>query len=202
VPQLRATRDGRLALLRAVRESDVALLDAFFNGLSQGSRRRRFHGGVRSLTPALLQHMTHPDPRQELALLAITLEAAQAVCIGEARYAVGDGPAAEREFALVVADHWQGAGLGSAMLHSLTGHAQAHGVERLVGDVLADNAAMIRMAQRNGYTVHTHPSDARLLRLTRAVVQTPIDSLPGLAPCGVGMPGWSAGHERLPVRAQ
>lgn len=166
---LQATRDGRLVQLRPIRASDGALLEAFFSALSPATRHRRFHGGVNNVTPALLQRMTQPDPRHEMALLAIAVDAGRTRCVGEARYAAGDGPPGEREFALVVADAWQGAGLGSTMLRRLDRHARDQGVERLVGDVLADNAPMIALARRHGYAVQRHPTDARLLRMSRAL---------------------------------
>lgn len=112
------------------------------------------------------------------ALLAIALVAGQLVCIGEAGYAVGDGPPGEREFALEEDNAWQGVGLGTAMLRSLARRARAHGVERLVGDVLRDNAAMLEPARRNGHAVRTHPSDPRLLRVTRALRAAPFDNAP------------------------
>ncbi len=167
MPELLSSRDGRLVLLRTVRVTDLSLLAAFIAGLSPASRHRRFHGGVNSLPLGVLRRMTQPDPQHELGLLAIAIVDGQQVCIGEARYAVGDGPPGVREFALVVDDAWQGVGLGTAMLRSLARHAHLHGVEHLVGDVMRDNEAMIEMAQRNGYAARTHPTDPRLLRVTR-----------------------------------
>jgi len=185
MPELQSTRDGRVALLRAVRESDAALLGAFFNGLTPASRRRRFHGGVNGLTPALLAHMTRPDPRRELALVLITFETGRVACIGEARYAVDDGPADEREFSLAVSDAWQGVGIGAGLMRSLVRHARTQGVARLVGDVLRDNLPMIELALHSGFTVQSHPADARLLRVTRAIGVPAIDDALPLAPLGV-----------------
>jgi acetyltransferase len=188
MPELQSARDGRVALLRAVRESDVALLEAFFNGLTPASRRRRFHGGVNGLTPALLQHMTRPDPRHELALVLVTFEDKRVACIGEARYAVGDGPADEREFSLAVADAWQGVGLGSGLMRSLVRHARTRGVARLVGDVMRDNLPMIELALHSGFTVQSHPADARLLRATHAIGERAVDDALPLPPLGIEMP--------------
>lgn len=161
------TADCRLVLLRSVRHGDEPLLEAFFGGLSPASRLRRFHSGVVAVPPGWLHRMTHPDPRHEWALIALAFDDDRPVCVGEARYALGDGPPGEREFALTVADAWQGAGLGGELLRRLAEHAGRHGVRRLVGDVLRDNLAMAALARRHGYTVRTSPYDARLLRATR-----------------------------------
>jgi len=167
LPELLAISDGRLVLLRAVRASDAGALRAFIDGLSATTRYRRFHGWFKGLPDDVLQRMTHPDPRRELALLALAISAGQQICVGEARCAAGDGAANVREIAVAVDDAWQGVGLGTAMLRSLAEGARAGGVEQLVGDVMWENVAMIGLAKRMGCTVRIHPADTRLLQVTR-----------------------------------
>jgi GNAT superfamily N-acetyltransferase len=99
--------------------------------------------------------------------------------VGEARYAVGDGLGCDREFALAVADPWQGQGIGSRLLRELTVHAQRAGVERLYGDVLHDNLPMIALAESQGYVVGRHPDGPRLLRVAKVLHEA---WQPGLAP--------------------
>lgn len=168
-PRLWTTRDCRMVLLRPIGGDDAALFESFINGLSPRSRMLRFHTGLTSLPPSWLQWMTRPDPRHEHVLLAIAEEQGKPTCIGEARYALGDGPPGEREFALVIADGWQGAGLGRALLTQLTEHAEQHGVTQLVGDVMRDNLPMLELARRCGYGARTHRGDARLLQVARAL---------------------------------
>src|SRR5437773_1940921 len=56
----------------------------------------------------------------------------------------------DAEFALAVADSHQRHGVGRAMLQRLMQHAREHGVRRLVGDVLWDNAPMLAMVRALG----------------------------------------------------
>jgi acetyltransferase len=153
--------------VRRVRPDDAPMIDAFVQALSPLSRQRRFHAAVRALPAAWLERMTHPDAQRELALLAIVTLDGRESCIGEARYVLSDDIAVGREFALAVADAWQGRGIGKALLHGLGCHAQRHGVDRLVGDVLRDNLPMIELVRGLGYTLWRHPADARLLRVER-----------------------------------
>jgi acetyltransferase len=141
---------------------------------------------VNSLPPSWLQWMVHPDPLRDVALLAIAVDGRHPVCVGEARYALGDGPAGEREFALVVADEWQGVGLGSELLRQLGHRAALQGVERLVGDVMRDNLPMIELARRHGYAVRTHRADPRLLQVARSMGDAP---RPGAARAAAQRPG-------------
>jgi len=154
--------------IRRVDGRDVSLIDAFIRGLSPASRQRRFHVGVRELAPPWLERMTHPDPADELALVALAHDAGRDVCVAEARYVLSDDVPDGREFALVVADGWQGRGIGKTLLLSLGAHAARRGVPRLVGDVLRDNLAMIELARALGYTVQRHPADPRLVRVERS----------------------------------
>lgn len=155
--------------VRRVRAQDSPLLDAFVQALSPTSRQQRFHAGIRALPAAWLERMTHPDVRRELALVATATIDGRELCIGEARYVHSDDIDPGREFALVVADGWQRWGIGKTLLRSLGCHAERHGVERLVGDVLRDNLPMIQLAQSLGYSVRRHPAEARLLRVERVL---------------------------------
>jgi acetyltransferase len=164
--------------IRRVRADDDTMVADFIRNLSPSSRLRRFHAGIRELMPEWLQRMTHPDLTRELALVAVVREGEREICVAEARYVLSDDVGVGREFALVVADAWQGRGLGKTLLLHLGCHAARHGVERLVGDVLRDNLAMIDLVRGVGYDVRSHPADPRLLRVERSFGAT----VPALRP--------------------
>jgi acetyltransferase len=151
--------------LRPVRAHDADLLDAFFRALSPESRRRRFHVGVREIPLAWLERFTQPEPCDEVALLAVAQQADREICIGEARYARYDDNPLRREFAIAVADPWQGRGLGGTLLHRLMRHARRVGLEGLYGDVQRENAPMLQLARRAGLRLQRHPGDATLVRV-------------------------------------
>ena len=75
----------------------------------------------------------------------------------EARYVLGHDRAGHAEFALAIADDFQGLGLGRALLQRLAAHAAANGVGVLFGHVLEDNAPMLALMRRLGATLV--PSD-------------------------------------------
>jgi acetyltransferase len=52
---------------------------------------------------------------------------------------------------LVVADAWQGRGLGRRLMHGLIASARRRGVRQLVGTTLSDNAAMLALARALGF---------------------------------------------------
>ena len=151
--------------IRRVQAGDAGLIEEFVRGLSLASRQRRFHAGVREVPAEWLQRMAHPHPSRELALVALAHHDGREICVAEARYVLSDDIAEGREFALAVADAWQGRGIGKTLLLSLGCHAARHAVQRLVGDVLHDNLPMIELARGLGYAVRRHPADPRLVRV-------------------------------------
>lgn len=165
----RAQAPTALPAVRRVRADDVAMIDAFVQQLSLASRQRRFHAAIRALPEAWLERMTHPDAERELALVATVTVDGVEHCVGEARYVSSPEAPHSREFALAIADGWQGRGIGRAMLRALDRHAARHGVSCLYGDVLRDNLPMIELALSLGYRVASHPADARLVRVQRVL---------------------------------
>jgi acetyltransferase len=149
----------RLAL-RPMRPEDAELEQAFVNGLSERSRYQRFMQNLPGLTPRMLARFTQLDYDRELALVA--LHDAHFIAVG--RYAPNpDGETAE--FALVVADAWQGKGLGRMLLERLCSYARAAGYRSLYGHILQANHAMLELAQRLGFEqVSMEGGEATLVR--------------------------------------
>jgi len=142
--------DGMRILLRPVLPQDAELVRAFFHGLSPQSRRNRFFRAVGELPASLIRAFTSVDYHDHLALLASVLIEGEEVAIGEARYIISRDGA---EFALAVADDWQGQGIGRLLLERLERRAAAEGVNRLYAEVLPANAPMLRLAKKAGFAL-------------------------------------------------
>ena len=76
--------------------------------------------------------------------------------VGEARYAF-NADTASIEFGLSIDDRWQGQGIGKALLKNLECRAASFGAERLFGDTLRSNDAMISLARKSGYAFAAQP---------------------------------------------
>jgi GNAT superfamily N-acetyltransferase len=160
--------DGRELVVRPVLAFDAAAEQDFVRALSAGSRQRRFHVGLRELPPALLRAMTEVDHDAHVAVVAEAIgDDDEATIVADARYVRGptaDLGADEAEFAIAVADAWQGAGLGRALMQRLARHAARHGIVRLVGDVLPGNAAMFAISSALGGRLVTSPNGPGVIR--------------------------------------
>lgn len=141
-------RDGSRVTVRPIRPDDAGREQRFFGALSERSRYLRFQHHLPRLSPLMLERFTQLDYDRELALVALAPGSDEFV--GAGRYAPNpDGTSAE--FALTIADAWQGRGLGSALLERVCQRAREAGYEALVGYVLAENREMLELAEHLGF---------------------------------------------------
>ena len=118
----------------------------------------------RKLSASELMRLVHIDYRRELALIATTVVDGVLREVGVARY-VPEPDGSGCDFAIVIADAWQGRGLGEALLRALVRAASQAGVPALSGLTLATNHAMRELARRVGFSVLRDPHDATVVWL-------------------------------------
>jgi len=164
--------DGSSYRIRAIRPDDSALLQDFVRGLSEQSRYFRYVSTQRELSQASLARYTLTDYHREFALVACAEDAsAQSkgdIILGVARYILNpDGESCE--FALVIADAWQGKGLGTRLMNVLLDVARSNGLQAMKGYVLAQNTGMLRLMSRLGFSAEPDPQDPTLRRMHRAL---------------------------------
>ncbi len=151
--------------MRPLRREDADLELRFGLALSNESRYSRFFGGM-PFTPEALAALVNVDFARDMALIATTTVDGKETPIGVVRYVLSpQGDAAE--FAVTVADPWQGAGIGRLLLGRLVEIARERGLRRLWGETLATNHSMIGLATGLGFRVIVHPEDATLRVLDR-----------------------------------
>jgi acetyltransferase len=146
---------GRVTI-RPILSQDDAVTRAFFAAMSRDSRHNRFLTSFRELPETMLRQFTQVDYKTHLALIAEIFADGQEIAIGEARYVASpDGKSAE--FAVSIADEWQGCGLGSLLLARLIAAAKRAGIQTITGETLSSNSAMLHLAQRAGFTYALDP---------------------------------------------
>ena len=156
------TRDGTALTIRPIAAGDYAIEKAFIEHLSFETGYRRLLSG-RKPQPDEIERFIHPDPAREAAWIGVvTVDGIETMC-GVVRY-VRDGPSAE--WAIVIADDWQGRGLGEALLRKLIDGARAVGIETLSDITFATNAGMLALARKLGFAITRETGDATLNRMT------------------------------------
>jgi len=159
--------DGSRITIRPTLPQDLELQREFFRSLSTEGRYRRFMVPLNELPEVVAQRFISIDYRSHVALLAEVFDDGREIMIGEARYVLDEHDPATSEFALAVADDWQGRGIGRVLLARLEREAAASGIRRMLADTLYDNKAMRALAASSGYTVRANREDARLVRLVK-----------------------------------
>jgi acetyltransferase len=152
-------------LVRPIRPEDAALERSFVHDLSFESRYFRFHRGLSELTPAMLVRFTQIDYDREMAFIAVLERSGHEEAVGVSRY-VAEADGENCEFALVVADAWQGLGVGTELMHALIERARAKGLRRMFGEVLAHNGKMLDLARGLGFGIAPHAGDPTLRTVT------------------------------------
>jgi RimJ/RimL family protein N-acetyltransferase len=165
-------RTGKAVTVRFVEPGDADALQAYFRSLSTSSRYNRFLGAIRELPPNLLDAFIHVGEADRFSVVAVmSIDGAETI-VGEARYAF-DADTDSFEFGLSIDDRWQGHGAGSALLRNLECRAAAFGANRLFGDTLRSNDAMLGLARKSGFAFTHSPGDWKLVRFEKHIAVAP-----------------------------
>lgn len=159
--------DGRQVTIRPILPQDAAIEQAFIAALSPAARYDRFLGPMRQLPASVLDAFTHVDYRSHLALIAEHFSGGVETIVADARYVARPDEPRAAEMAVAVADGWRGAGLASRLLGRLERSAAEAGFNRLTGETLATNDAMVGLARKHGYAVRRNPAAPTLLSLDK-----------------------------------
>jgi acetyltransferase len=157
---------GQSLFVRPIRHDDGELEEAFVRGLSLESRYQRMLSGGIKVTPEWIDSMTHIDYRRHMAFAVIAERDGVEQFAGVGRYVV-DASNSSADIALVVADAWQGKGLGRRLLEMLLEHAASAGIPEATGVVLSTNVAMLRLVRSMGFAVRAELGDATVRRISR-----------------------------------
>ena len=160
---------GTAITIRPIQPSDRAMEQAFVRHLSQRSKHLRFFTPIRELSNAMLDSFTHIHFPDNMAFIAT--DSSGVTEIGVARYKMTNDNCAE--FAVVVADAWQGLGVGTLLLRHLFRCAETAGVKKIEGTVLRENRNMLKWARGSGFEARIDPDDASIVHLSRVSCSTP-----------------------------
>lgn len=157
--------NGRELVLRPIVALDSEPLRASFSTLSPEEIRLRFMHPITELTPEYARQLTQLIPNREFALVATEPVPAGEALIGAVARLSIDPDARTAEFALVVGRPLSGMGLGSYMLRKLIQYARRRKLKSIHGDVLAENAPMLRLCERLGFSHRTLAGEHGIIRV-------------------------------------
>ncbi len=161
---------GKSIRIRPVRPEDEGLFAAFFAKLHPEDVRLRFFAPIRDFNHAFLAKLTQLDYARAVAFVALDENEQD-----ESRRMLGavrlhtDANHESGEFGILVRSDLKGGGLGFALMRLMIEWAQAEGLQRIEGIVLAENRPMLTVCKRLGFAAHGDPDDPGLMRVQRVL---------------------------------
>ena len=148
--------DGLRCTLRPIRPEDEPQLKAMVERSAPTDVRLRFFGPLREFPHMMAARLSQIDYSREMALVATSLDPPGDI-LGVARV-IGDPDNERAEFAVFVRSDLKGRGLGYKLMTEILAYARKRGLKTVFGDVLWENATMLKMAKELGFVIKAGPS--------------------------------------------
>jgi acetyltransferase len=143
--------------IRPIRPEDEPLMVKFHETLSEESVYHRYFSALhleQRIAHERLTRICFNDYDREIALVAEHKEAKtdEKKILGVGRLSKIHG-LNEAEFSLLISDEWQNLGLGFELLKQLVAIGRAEKLDRIFGEILADNRAMQGICKKLGFKI-------------------------------------------------
>jgi acetyltransferase len=151
-------KNGTAVTIRPIRPEDEPLLVKFHQALSERSVYLRYLHTVKldqRIAHERLTRICFIDYDREMALVAQAQDLADGTpsIVGVGRLTKLRG-ANEAEFAVLIADQMQRQGLGTELLQRLVDIGREWKLDRITGEILAQNPGMQHVARQVGFECH------------------------------------------------
>ncbi|MFX1563916.1 MAG: acetate--CoA ligase alpha subunit, partial [Promethearchaeota archaeon] len=144
-------RDGRTVLFRPIKPEDEPMWLEMFQNFSQESIRYRFFQIIKDTPHEVRVRYCNIDYDRELGIVVELNEKGKRKILGVVRL-IEEPDGKQGEIAFIVADPWQGLGLGSKMVDYMIEICIDRGLESIYGLMLADNYRAIKLMEKMGFT--------------------------------------------------
>jgi len=149
-------KSGAQTLIRPIRPEDEPLIVAFHDRLSERTVVERYFTALALSARTAHERLTRIcfiDYDRELALVAEKRDGAGHPVIAGVSRMNRQGDGASATLAVVIADEFQGHGLGEALLRRSLDAARAEGIGRIILHFLPENGRMNSLARKLGFAL-------------------------------------------------
>jgi acetyltransferase len=143
-------KDGRQIVLRPIKPEDEPLWHELLASCSQESIWFRFRYLFKETTHEMASRFCFIDHDREIAIVAQIEEQGRRKLIGVGRL-VADADRNDAEYAVLVADRYQGCGLGSLLTDYCLGICHDWGIKKVVAEMAPQNHRMIELVKHRGF---------------------------------------------------
>jgi len=154
-------KNNKRVELRPIRAEDGQAEIEFMKTLSRESKYFRFMHAVNDLSPEMIARFTKLDYDREMAFGAFIQKMKgnnKEKLIGVSRYVINPDKQS-CEFAIVIADKYQGIGLARQLMTTLIEHVRDNDLKVIEGTVLKNNTSMDKLMTSLGFVRSASPDD-------------------------------------------
>jgi acetyltransferase len=145
-------KNKKKAIIRPIRPEDEPMESEMFKNFSKETERQRFFKEIKNINHDQFARYTQIDYDREIALIAEVGENKNKKMAGVVRL-IADPYNETAEFAIVVADPWQGKGLGDKFTDNILAIAKKRSIKTVYAKFLKDNHIMSHIFEKRGFKI-------------------------------------------------
>ena len=145
---------GEQVTFRPIRPEDEPRWHDLLASCSAESLRARFFSTFDKSTHEMAMRYCYIDYDREMGIVALIQDGDQKRIVGVGRL-VADPDHVDAEYAILVADKWQGEGLGTMLTGYCLKIAKRWGIQRVYGGTMIENRRMIATFREQGFDLAT-----------------------------------------------
>ncbi|MFC1899509.1 bifunctional acetate--CoA ligase family protein/GNAT family N-acetyltransferase [Chloroflexota bacterium] len=156
-------KDGRQVLLRPVKPDDEILEKKLFDSLPESAIRYRFMHVIKEMSHDMLTRFCNIDYDREMAIIAEYKDDGETYIVGVGTLSIPTG-SDSGEFSWVVAQEFEGVGLGLKLFDVIVGIAVERNLKSLYGIAFNENTRALGLARRVGCRFEeVSPEETRII---------------------------------------
>ncbi len=152
--------DGRTIVLRPVKPEDESIMNAFIQKSDPEDVRQRLFQSVRNLPHDTAVLFTQIDYEHTMVFVAIDEKNGELLGMV---HLLADSNYTRAEYAVMTRSDVKKQGIGSALTRLLVDYAKEKGIGELWGQVMRDNAAMLKICKNFGIHLEADKNDPMYL---------------------------------------
>jgi GNAT superfamily N-acetyltransferase len=150
-------------LVRPTSSVDEPLIRGLLGHVSKADLRLRFFDSIKQFSDPFIAKLTDLDGEDAIAFVAIDEASHEALGVV---WLFCDSAHANGEYAILLRSDLKGRGLGWSLMQQIITYAKAEGLKRMSGQVLQENAVMLKMCRELGFKVVTDAEDRGVCDVT------------------------------------
>ena len=154
--------DWRISV-RPIRPDDEFLVRDLLVHVTKEDLRLRFFDSIKEFSHQFIAKLAKLDYARAMALVAI--DEASTEMLGVV-WLYSDSIHEAGEYAILLRSDLKGRGLGWALMQLIIEYAKSEGLKRISGQILQENAVMLKMCRELGFLVKTDAEDGGVCDVT------------------------------------